>query len=185
MQRETQRQTGMKQPARLRGGRIATPLGDLTALVDRAGRLTRLAFPEEVQSYRWRVDEGDIDWDQDSVAPVAAQIRAYFTGSRRRFTLDLAPAGTVFQQSVWTALQQIPFGITLTYGQLAQQLGSPNAARAVGAANGANPISLIIPCHRLIASSGDLIRYAGGLAVKRALLQLEGALPRTGPAASS
>ena len=167
----------MGQPARLRGGRIATPLGDVTALVDAAGRLTRLAFPEEVQSYRWRVRDDEIEWDPRAVAVVAAEIDAYFNEGQRDFRLQLAPAGTAFQQSVWSALQRIPAGTTLTYGQLARQLGAPNAARAVGAANGANPISLVIPCHRLIASSGDLIRYAGGLAVKRALLQLEGALP--------
>ena len=167
----------MKLPVRLQGGRIATPLGELTALVDEAGRLTRLAFPEEVQSHRWRVEADAIHWNQPAVRPVAAQIDAYFAGRRRDFDLDLAPAGTDFQQSVWRALQQIPHGTILTYGQFAAQLGFPKAARAIGAANGANPISLIIPCHRLIGSSGSLVNYAGGLAVKRGLLTWEGALP--------
>jgi methylated-DNA-[protein]-cysteine S-methyltransferase len=160
-----------------RGGHIQTPLGALTALVDGAGRLTRLAFPVEVASHRWRIDPADIVWEQRAVAAIAAQIDAYFTGKRRVFDLDLAPGGTPFQQVVWSALLRIPYGTTLTYGQFATQLGKPKAARAIGAANGANPISLIIPCHRLIGSSGALVDYAGGLPVKRSLLTHEGALP--------
>jgi methylated-DNA-[protein]-cysteine S-methyltransferase len=176
MRSQAQVRMGVKPPPCLQGGRISTPFGALTILVDASGRLTRLAFPEEVQSHRWRVDAGSIHWEQSAVMPVAAQIDAYFAGTRREFDLELAPGGTAFQQSVWDALRHIPFGTTLTYGQFAAQLGFPKAARAIGAANGANPISLIIPCHRLIGSSGSLVDYAGGLAVKRGLLIFEGAL---------
>ncbi len=159
------------------GGHIETPLGTLVALLNKKGQLTRLAFPAEVESSRWRVPPEAIHWDQAAIAPIAAQIADYFAGRRRDFDLDLAPGGTPFQKTVWSALQRIPFGATRTYGQLAAVLGHATAARAIGAANGANPISLIIPCHRLVAKSGALIAYAGGLGVKHALLQFEGALP--------
>lgn len=159
-----------------RGGHIPSPFGPMTALVDEAGRLMRLAFPGEVASSRWQVDMGAIQWDDDLVAPIARQIDAYFSGKRRDFDLSLAPAGTPFQQRMWAALQRIPFGTRFTYGQFAAQLGLSNAARAIGAANGANPISLIIPCHRLVGSSGALTGYAGGIEVKRRLLEFEGAL---------
>jgi methylated-DNA-[protein]-cysteine S-methyltransferase len=161
------------------GGHIETPLGKLTALLDATGRLTHLAFPEEVESDRWRIPSGAIIWSQGAVADITRQIDAYFAGKRRHFDLDLAPIGTPFQQEVWSSLRRIPYGTTSTYGRMAAELDRPSAARAVGAANGANPISLIIPCHRLISSTGALIKYAGGLAVKRGLLEFEGALPRS------
>lgn len=167
------------QPIAHIGGHIETPLGRLTALLDAGGRLTHLAFPAEVHSSRWRIPPAAISWNQPAIAAVANQIASYFAGERRDFDLNLAPVGTPFQQAVWSALRRIPFGTTSTYGRLAEQLGRPAAARAIGAANGANPISLIIPCHRLVASTGALIKYAGGLPVKRGLLEFEGALPRS------
>lgn len=167
----------MLQPDRQYGGHISTPLGDLVALLNQKGQLTRLAFPAEVASHRWRVPAGQIQWDQSAVTHVARQIAEYFAGQRRQFDLPLAPGGTPFQQALWSALQDIPFGVIKTYGQLAKQLGHEDAARAIGAANGANPISLVIPCHRLVGASGALTGYAGGLGVKQALLQFEGALP--------
>jgi len=103
------------------------------------------------------------------------QLAEYFQGQRRQFRLPLAPAGTPFQQRVWQALQDIPWGTTLTYRELAQRLGLPGAARAVGHANSRNPLAIVIPCHRLIGSDGQLRGYAGGLALKRWLLQHEGA----------
>ena len=163
----------------LRGGHIPSPFGPMTALVDDQGRLTRLAFPGEVSSFRWRVDSQTIIWGDKAIAPVADQVGAYFAGKRRNFDLPLAPVGTPFQQRMWAALRRIPFGTHFTYGAFAVQLGLPKGARAIGAANGANPISLIIPCHRLIAASGHLTDYAGGLDVKRGLLEFEGALPAT------
>jgi methylated-DNA-[protein]-cysteine S-methyltransferase len=103
------------------------------------------------------------------------QLKEYFSGRRRRFSLKLDLHGTPFQNRVWRALLKIPFGETRTYGEIARQLGHPNAARAVGAANGKNPISIIAPCHRLIGSSGKLHGFAGGLKAKADLLKHEGA----------
>ena len=102
------------------------------------------------------------------------QLHEYFQGQRRQFSLPLAPAGTPFQQHVWHALQDIPFGTTLTYRELARRLGMPGAARAVGHANSRNPIAIVIPCHRLIGSDGQLRGYAGGISLKQRLLQHEG-----------
>lgn len=105
----------------------------------------------------------------------AAQLDEYFAGKRTRFALPIAPLGTAFQRAVWAALCEIPRGETRSYGELARQLGRPAASRAVGAANGANPLSIIVPCHRLVGSTGALTGYAGGLAAKQWLLGLEGA----------
>jgi methylated-DNA-[protein]-cysteine S-methyltransferase len=102
------------------------------------------------------------------------QLQEYFQGQRQVFTLPLAPPGTPFQQRVWQELQRIPFGTTLTYRELAQCLGMPQAARAVGHANGRNPLAIVIPCHRLIGSDGHLRGYAGGITLKQRLLQHEG-----------
>lgn len=106
--------------------------------------------------------------------PALHQLQEYFQGQRRSFTLPLAPPGTPFQQRVWQELQRISFGTTLTYRELAQRLGMPHAARAVGHANGRNPLAIVIPCHRLIGSDGQLRGYAGGIALKQRLLQHEG-----------
>ncbi len=105
----------------------------------------------------------------------AAQLDAYFSGSLRQFHLSLAPGGTAFQLAVWDALRQIPYGQTVSYGELARQLGHPQGARAVGLANGANPLPIIVPCHRVIGADGSLTGFGGGLPIKRALLALEGA----------
>jgi methylated-DNA-[protein]-cysteine S-methyltransferase len=102
-----------------------------------------------------------------------AQLEAYFAGRLRQFTLDLAPQGTPFQQAVWRALQDIPYGQTTSYGALARQLGNPKASRAVGAANGQNPLAIVIPCHRVVGSTGKLTGYAGGVDTKQALLAFE------------
>lgn len=102
------------------------------------------------------------------------QLDQYFAGQRRVFDLCLLPQGSLFQQTVWDALLHIPYGQTLTYLALSQQVGLPEAIRAVAAANGANALSILIPCHRIIGSDGSLTGYAGGLAAKRKLLELEG-----------
>lgn len=104
---------------------------------------------------------------------LSGELAEYFAGQRRAFSIPLAPPGTPFQQREWQALLTIPYGQTRSYGQLAAQIGAPNAARAVGAANGQNPISILIPCHRLVGSSGSLIKYGGGLHRKALLLALE------------
>ena len=103
----------------------------------------------------------------------AAQLREYFAGKRKKFTFPLAPRGTEFQQRVWKKLLGIQYGTTTTYGALAGELGNPNASRAVGLANGSNPIPIVIPCHRVIGSNGALTGFGGGLPIKSALLELE------------
>jgi methylated-DNA-[protein]-cysteine S-methyltransferase len=103
----------------------------------------------------------------------AAQLAEYFAGKRRTFDLPLAPHGTPFQLAVWSALRAIPYGETRNYAELARAIGRPTASRAVGAANGKNPLGIIVPCHRVIGASGALTGYAGGLSAKRWLLELE------------
>ena len=102
-----------------------------------------------------------------------SQIESFFAGERREFSLALAPAGTLFQLAVWQALRAIPYGTTITYGELARRIGNPRAVRAVGLANGRNPLSIIVPCHRVIGADGTLTGYGGGLERKRFLLALE------------
>lgn len=124
------------------------------------------------------VDFGDIRDGPDTPSPLleqaAGELAAYFAGERREFTVPLAPAGTVFQKSVWAQLRKVPYGETASYKDIALRLGKPGAAIAVGQANSRNPIPIIIPCHRIIGTSGKLVGYAGGLHIKRALLALEG-----------
>lgn len=107
----------------------------------------------------------------------ARELTAYFDTPQTRFTVPLAPEGTAFQQEVWKLLREIPAGQTATYGDLAKRLGKPGSSRAVGAANGANPIPIIVPCHRVVGSDGTLTGYAGGLEMKRALLRHEARVP--------
>jgi len=107
------------------------------------------------------------------IVRVRKQLDEYFAGKRQDFDLAVDPAGTPFQRGVWRALQKIPYGATMNYGALAQRIGKPSASRAVGAANGRNPISIVIPCHRVIGANGDLTGYAGGMERKAALLRLE------------
>jgi methylated-DNA-[protein]-cysteine S-methyltransferase len=107
------------------------------------------------------------------LARTAAQLAEYFAGERRDFDVPLAPRGTGFQQRVWRELGKIPYGETRSYGELARAIGRPAASRAIGAANGKNPISILVPCHRVIAGTGALTGYAGGLAAKRWLLEHE------------
>jgi methylated-DNA-[protein]-cysteine S-methyltransferase len=165
--------------------RVSSPLGPLL-LVGTAEALTQLWLP----SGRDR-REPNADWIE-APAPFAEpgrQLAAYFAGALRRFDLPLAPAGTPFQQTVWRALLDIPYGETVSYGELARRIGRPAAVRAVGAANGQNPLAIVVPCHRVIGSDGRLVGYGGGLPAKIALLDLErgperaptrGARPRQG-----
>ena len=115
------------------------------------------------------------EWIEDKkpFQEVAGQLAAYFAGKLQKFDLPLAPQGTDFQLLVWRHLQEIPYGETTSYGQLAKQIGKPAASRAVGLANGSNPIPIIIPCHRVIGSNGDLTGFGGGLPIKKKLLALE------------
>lgn len=115
------------------------------------------------------------DWEKDEApfAETISQLREYFHGNLRDFDLQLAPEGTPFQLRVWELLREIPFGETISYGELARRVGDPKSARAVGLANGSNPIPIIIPCHRVIGSNGKLVGYGGGLEIKEKLLALE------------
>lgn len=148
---------------------IASPLGDLT-LTGTADGLTGVYFTDHL-----RGPEADAlgPRDDERFAQVRQQLTEYFAGERTEFDLALAPQGHDFQHRVWAALREIPYGETTTYGAIAKALGDPGAAQAVGAANGRNPISIIVPCHRVIGSSGSLTGYAGGLDRKRFLLELE------------
>lgn len=155
---------------------IETPLGVMVAAGDDAG-LRQLSF---TAGDGWQgVPEA---WVRDDA--VAALVRTreqldgYFAGSRQVFELPLAPQGSEFQQKTWQALQRIPYGETRSYVELARMIGQPTASRAVGLANGRNPIALVIPCHRVIGADGSLTGYAGGLELKRALLEIEGCLPQ-------
>ncbi len=108
--------------------------------------------------------------------PVADQLDSYFAGHLRSFDLPLNPQGTAFQRKVWAALAEIPYGETISYLELAHRIGNPSSVRAVGLANGKNPLPIVVPCHRVVGSNGKLVGYAGGLPIKRALLALEGAI---------
>ncbi len=125
-----------------------------------------------------RLDETDLFPDDLAIKPVRDQVEAYFAGDRKVFDLPLSPDGTPFQRSVWDGLLTIPFGKILSYGQLAERVGRAGAFRAVGAANGANPIALIIPCHRVVGSDRTLTGFGGGIPIKAALLAHEGVISR-------
>ena len=114
--------------------------------------------------------------DAEALASALTQLREYFSRIRRTFDLPLDARGTPFQHAVWAKVARIPYGVTMTYGEIARRIGRPNAARAVGAANGANPLPILIPCHRVIGTGGALTGYGGGLEVKAALLRLEGVM---------
>lgn len=148
---------------------IESPLGQLLIAGDVAG-LRLISFQQGPKRRQHATDwiEADRPFCQ-----VVRQLQDYFAGDLREFSLELAPAGTPFQQDVWRAVQEIPYGETASYGTLAQRLGKPQAARAVGAANGRNPLPIVIPCHRVIGSTGKLTGYGGGLSTKRALLDFE------------
>ena len=123
-----------------------------------------------------RTEEALCSPEEPLQADCARQLAEYFAGARRVFDLPLHPAGTAFRMKVWAELRKIPYGQTITYGELARRVGNGKAARAVGGANHHNPISIIIPCHRVIGADGSLTGYGGGLAMKEALLRLEGRL---------
>lgn len=148
---------------------MPSPLGQIAIAVSGKG-IRRLALPSQLE-LRPFAD----DWQRDdSVAAEArAQLAEYFAGQRRDFELDLDMQGTDFQETVWTALQTVPYGKVCTYGELATQIGRPKAVRALGAANGRNPVPIIVPCHRVIGANGKLTGYFGGEAIKSSLLDLE------------
>ena len=152
---------------------MPSPVGQLT-LVARDGKLTAILWELE-RANRVRLGELREANDSPVLLETARQLREYFAGARSQFELELDFNGTPFQQQVWRALLTIPFGETRSYSQIAEQIGNPKAVRAVGAANGRNPISIVAPCHRVIGASGGLTGFAGGLGAKHYLLALEGA----------
>lgn len=158
------------------GELILAACGDGLCLVDFAGRKGRFR-PLERLKERLRAQVRDDDGMSPVLDVACRQIGEYFAGDRKAFDLPLMFAGTPFQESVWKLLLEIPHGRTISYGELAVRLGRPQAVRAVAAANAANAISIIVPCHRVTACRGGLGGYAGGLEAKRLLLGLEGVLP--------
>ena len=151
----------------MRYSTLDTPIGELLLFADPDGALTAVHLPG-----RHGTTEG-LERDDSLLRPARDQLAEYFAGERRDFDLPLRPAGAPFQLRVWERLNRIPYGETVSYGEIARELGSPTASRAVGAANGRNPIAIVVPCHRVIGANGSLTGYAGGLDQKRALLDLE------------
>jgi methylated-DNA-[protein]-cysteine S-methyltransferase len=148
---------------------LATPIGELL-LLSGGERLTGLYMRDLHIAPGWRRDEA-------LLAPARAELRAYFAGELRSFSVGFALQGTEFQRRVWAELCRIPFGTAISYGELARRIGDAKASRAVGLANGRNPVSIIVPCHRVIGANGSLTGYGGGIERKRWLLQHEGVLP--------
>lgn len=152
---------------------IESEVGNLTAFADAQG-LAALLWPNvDLSRFEATVAETVRPTEIPLFTDLAQQLSEYFQGSRRQFELPLNPNGTEFQRAAWQALTQIPFGQTRTYAQQAAAIGRPKAVRAVGAANGKNPISIVVPCHRVIGKNGSLTGFAGGIEVKRRLLELE------------
>jgi methylated-DNA-[protein]-cysteine S-methyltransferase len=148
---------------------IESPFSNFAAWVDEDGRLVRFNLKAAGAA---KVDP-QATRDPKALSEVRRQVGEYAKGKRRDFVFKLAPEGPDFNRQVWKALLEIPFGTTTSYGAIAKKIGYPKAARAVGAANGANPIALVIPCHRVIGSDGSLTGYGGGLPLKRKLLEHE------------
>jgi methylated-DNA-[protein]-cysteine S-methyltransferase len=155
-----------------------SPCGPLLCVVDDAGAVVRIEFSKgrESRQIMERMREQGIEVVEDPArtAEVRRQLAEYFAGERRAFDLRLAPAGTPFERSVWEELRRIPFGETRSYGEIARAIGRPSASRAVGRANGANPIPIVVPCHRVIGADGSLTGFGGGLEAKSRLLEIEG-----------
>lgn len=156
---------------------ISSPVGRLTLVASDVG-LAAILW-ENDKPRRVALDSIRNDDDHPTLRCAEQQLNEYFEGRRTSFDLALDPVGTTFQRSVWRALLRIPFGETRTYGEIAAELGNPKAVRAVGAANGRNPLSIVTPCHRVIGARGDLTGFAGGLRAKEYLLRLERSLPTT------
>ncbi len=150
---------------------LDSPIGELLLVGD--GRALSGLYMQQGE----RPAKSTDGWQHDpaAFADVTAQLREYFAGERTAFDLPLALHGTPFQRRVWRALQDIPYGQTISYGELARRIDQPSAARAVGLANGSNPVSVIVPCHRVIGANGTLTGYGGGIERKRTLLDLEAA----------
>jgi len=148
---------------------LSTPIGEV-GIAEKNGAVTNVFFEQTVRPKEFILKETPI------LTEAKKQLIEYFEGKRQTFSIPLAPEGTPFEQEVWNALLTVSYGKTSTYGELAAALGRPGAARAVGRANSRNPVSIFLPCHRIIGKGGSLTGYAGGLAAKAFLLTLEGVL---------
>jgi len=148
------------------------PIGKVL-IIEQDGAICGLHFVSRLEAEE-RGFAGAIDAETPLIVRAAEQLREYFAGQRREFDLPLCLQGTAFQQNCWQALQAIPYGETRSYKQQAEFIGNPKACRAVGLANNRNPISIFVPCHRVVGHGGSLVGYGGGLDVKRFLLELEG-----------
>jgi methylated-DNA-[protein]-cysteine S-methyltransferase len=157
---------------------LESPCGPLLCVVDEAGAVVRIEFGNGRDSQKitekMRAHGIEVVEDPARTADLRRQLAEYFAGERREFDLTLAPEGTPFERSVWEELRRIPFGETRSYGEVARAIGRPNASRAVGRANGANPIPIVVPCHRVIGADGSLTGFGGGLEAKSRLLEIEG-----------
>ena len=150
-----------------------SPVGELR-LIAGDGGLRAVLWGAEDAARLASINEGDlVEGPNDVLDQAVAELEEYFAGTRREFDLPLDPVGTPFQQSAWMVLRSIPYGCTMSYGEQARRLGDPNKARAVGAANGQNPLSIVVPCHRVIGSTGHLTGFGGGLEAKSWLLDHE------------
>jgi methylated-DNA-[protein]-cysteine S-methyltransferase len=162
--------------------RLPSPVGELLLTASESA-ITGIYFPSHD-----RVPKDRAGWQEDDgrgsasevLARASQQLTEYFAGRRTTFDLPLDPSGTAFQRRVWDALRTIPYGTTTSYGEMARRLGDVRATRAVGAANGSNPIPIVVPCHRVVGSKGELTGFGGGLDRKRWLLEHEGALMKLG-----
>lgn len=156
---------------------VDSPCGPLFCVVNGEGAVVHIEFAKERSPAQVRADLADSGLDPEDdprrIAPLRRQLEEFFTGDRQDFDLPLSPRGTEFQHRVWRHLREIPYGETRSYGELAAELGKPNASRAVGRANATNPIPILVPCHRVIGANGSLTGFGGGLPAKTALLELE------------
>ncbi len=160
-------------------GYVDSPVGRLLVVGDEEA-VRRIEFPHD-----GKPGCPEPGWRESIDGPIekaARQLNEYFCGRRTEFDLPLAPEGTAFQRTVWRHLQDIPYGETISYGELAKRVGNPKASRAVGAANGCNPLPIVIPCHRVIGANGKLTGFGGGLPTKQLLLSLEATTSKSYPA---
>jgi methylated-DNA-[protein]-cysteine S-methyltransferase len=166
----------------LRLSEIETPVGQLLAALDSGGIVRRIAFVRDtpIAAVAQAVSRGEGEsavWEPAAGEELARELAEYFEGERRTFDLAIDPRGAAFDLRVWDALREVPYGQTVSYGDLAARIGEPGAARAVGRAAALNPIPILVPCHRVVGAHGKLTGYGGGLDAKQKLLALEGALP--------
>lgn len=167
----------------LRARTFPSPFGELGMVLDEAGAVVRLVYDSESAlrtlagwaGRRFGLDPESVSIEVDPEAGdgIVAQLGEYFRGRRHAFEVDVDPPGTPFQRRVWSALGEIPYGATISYGELAVRSGRPGAVRAAGRASAANPVPILVPCHRVIGADGSLTGYAGGIEIKRRLLELE------------